>query len=110
MATTTTFVRAPTGWFVLLDGGIVALSVLAFSPRARRRLRRGAPALSPRRLRLLLGAAGAIHVGEAFYAARGARRRGLPVIPWVAQTFVVGFPSLRELGRLDPGSASVRRA
>ena len=94
------FQRASWGWFALLDGGIVVLSVLTASAGAYRRAAATVP-LPPRRaLRWLLIATGVIHVTEAAVAARRAGSRGLPGRKWGLQTFVVGFPSLLELRRL----------
>ena len=98
-------VRPKLWWFLLLDGGIVVLARLVFSPKAYQRaadLSNGA--LPPRGvLRALLGATAVIHAAEAVAAGRIAARRGLPAWGWRRQTFVVGFPSLlalrREAGR-----------
>jgi hypothetical protein len=93
--------RPALGWFALLDGGIVALALLSFSSRAHAAVSEAAPVTLPGRpkLQALLVATGIIHLAEAVVAARGARRRGLPARGWAVQTFVVGFPSLRALGR-----------
>jgi hypothetical protein len=93
--------RPALGWFALLDGGIVILGVLSSSSRAHAAVSGAAPVALPARpkLQALLVAAGIIHLAEAAFAARGARRRGLPARGWALQTFVVGFPSLRALGR-----------
>ncbi len=99
MATTEGFSRQVAGWFVLLDGGIVALCVLSASDAAHRRVAAVVP-LPPRRaLQALLAATAVIHVAEAAYAGSAARRRGLPAGPWARQTLAVGFPSLRALRR-----------
>ena len=86
-------------WFLLLDGGIVVLARLVFSPKAYQRAAEmssgGLP--SPSVLRGLLAATAVIHAAEAVAAGRIAARRGLPVWSWRRQTFVVGFPSLLAL-------------
>lgn len=94
------FRRPPTAWFVLLDGGIALLTVLAASPSAYRALEQRVPLPPPWALNALLAGTAVIHVGEAAYAGRTARRHGLPVRRWAAQTLAVGFPSLIELGRV----------
>lgn len=91
--------RPRAGWFFVLDGGIVLLTVLATSPDAYRRASASVP-LPPRRaLRWLLAATAVIHVTEGAVAARTAGARGLPRGKWGLQTLVVGFPSLIELRR-----------
>jgi hypothetical protein len=91
--------RPPLAWFVVLDGGIVALTVLALSGRAHRRLSERLPLPGRRALISMLAATAVIHVGEAAYAGSTARRRGMPGRPWALQTLAVGFPSLLELRR-----------
>ncbi len=91
--------RPAARWFVLLDGGLVALAVLALSPRAHAAVAARAPLPSRPALLRLLGGAVALHVGEGLVAGRVAARHGLPVGPWAGQTLVVGFPSLRALRR-----------
>ena len=94
------FRRPKTAWFVLLDGGIVVLTILAVSRPADAAIRRRVP-LPPRwAVHALLAGTAVIHVSEAAYAGRTARRHGLPAGPWARQTFAVGFPSLIELGRV----------
>ncbi|MGO9855905.1 MAG: TMEM254 family protein [Acidimicrobiales bacterium] len=84
-------------WFLLLDGGIVVLTKLAFSKSAYDKV---GDALPPREvLQSMLVGTAAIHVTEALVAGRIARRRGLPVRGWRWQTFIVGFPSLLALRR-----------
>src|ERR1700722_5622988 len=101
MAVTESVAQPHWGWFALLDGGLVFLCAASFSLRAYQRLGRVAPVRLPRQssLRGLFGGAVAVHVLEAVAAARGARRRALPVRGWALQTLVVGFPSLRALHR-----------
>ncbi|MCU1354582.1 MAG: hypothetical protein JWM05_3791, partial [Acidimicrobiales bacterium] len=62
-------------------------------------VRRVAPIPERRALQRLFAGAAALHIAEATYAARGARRAGLAPGPWAAQTLVVGFPSLLQLRR-----------
>jgi hypothetical protein len=94
-------VRPSLFWFLLLDGGIVVLTRLAFSRSAYdRALAASGDRLPPREvLYSLLAATAVIHAGEALAAGRMARRRGLSPRGWRLQTFVVGFPSLRALRR-----------
>jgi hypothetical protein len=103
MAPPSPVVRPHWGWFALLDGGLVLLCAVSFSDRLYGRVARIGPL--PRRSALgrLLGVAVAVHVVEAMAAARGARRRTLPVRGWALQTLVVGFPSLLALRRV-PGA------
>ena len=94
-------VRPSWAWFVLLDGGIVALVVLSAVDRAYDAVSERSPVpLPPRRaLRAILTGAVVIHVVEAVAAGRTARRRGLPARGWALQTLAVGFPSLLALRR-----------
>ena len=93
------FTRPGMAWFALLDGGLVALAVVALDQDAHDRVD-AVVALPPRPAlrRLLVGAIG-LHVAEGLYAWRTARRAGLPVGRWTVQTLVVGFPSTRALRR-----------
>ncbi len=88
-------------WFLLLDGGIVVLTKLAFDKSAYEKVgEKTGAALPPREvLQSMLVGTAVIHVTEALVAGRIARRRGLPVRGWRLQTFVVGFPSLLALRR-----------
>lgn len=88
-------------WFLLLDGGIVALTKLAVSKTSYDKVNDMAgDALPPREtLQLMLIGTGAIHLTEAMVAGRMAKRRGLSPRGWRLQTFVVGFPSLLSLRR-----------
>ena len=86
-------------WFVVLDGGVAALTVLALSPSAHAAAQARAPLPSRSALKALLGVTAFLHVGEAVVARRLAVRHGLPVTHWTRQTFVVGFPSLLALRR-----------
>jgi Domain of unknown function (DUF4499) len=99
-------VRPPWGWFVLLDGGMVALALLSALDGARDAVAAHSPVpLPPRRvLRGILAGAAVIHVVEALAAGRYARRRGLPSRGWALQTLAVGFPSLSALHRATADS------
>jgi hypothetical protein len=92
-------VRPSLFWFLLLDGGIVLLTLLVFDDRAYRRARTRLADRLPSRDTLvgLLIATVLIHTVEALAAGRVARRRGLSAAGWRSQTFVVGFPSLLAL-------------
>jgi hypothetical protein len=94
-------VRPSLFWFLLLDGGIVALTKLAVSKTAYDKVNdMSGDALPPREtLQLMLLGTAAIHVTEALVAGRMAKRRGLSARGWRLQTFVVGFPSLFSLRR-----------
>jgi hypothetical protein len=92
-------VRPSLFWFLLLDGGIVALTKLAVSKSAYDKVD-DMVALPPREtLQAMLIGTAVIHATEAVVAGRMARRRGLSPRGWRLQTFVVGFPSLRVLRR-----------
>lgn len=94
-----TFSRPAAGWFVALDGGIVALCALSASAATYDRVA-AAVALPPRRaLQALLAATAVIHLAEAAHARSVARRHGLPARRWALQTLAVGFPSLLALRR-----------
>jgi hypothetical protein len=86
-------------WFLLLDGGIVLLALLAFNggayERAKERMADRLPARETL-VGMLIGTA-VIHAAEATAAGRIARKRGLAPGGWRIQTFVVGFPSLIAL-------------
>ena len=99
-------------WFVLLDGGIVLLSLLALRGPAYNKARDVVgEALPPREaLQVLLFGTAAVHAGEALVAGRLARRRGLPARPWRRQTFFVGFPSLLALRRASKSAAVAQPA
>ena len=100
MAARPTFVRPPLAWFLVLDGGIVALAVLAASDAAYDAAAEAVPLPSRPTVRRLLGVTAALHVGEALYVGRLARRHGLPAGRWFRQTLVVGFPSTLAARRL----------
>jgi hypothetical protein len=106
MATSTRVVRPSWGWFALLDGGIIALIVLAATPEAHQAVSNSVPAPvtlpSQRACRQLLIGTAVIHAAESMMAGRMARRRGLTPNGWRLQTLVVGFPSLRALRRFPP--------
>ena len=94
-------VRPSLFWFLLLDGGIVALTKLSVSKTSYDKVNDmsgdALPPWKPSR-RMLIGTA-AIHATEAVVAGRMAKRRGLSPRGWRLQTFVVGFPSLFSLRR-----------
>jgi hypothetical protein len=94
-------VRPSLFWFLLLDGGIIALSRLALSKTAYDKANDMADdALPPREtLQAMLIGTAVIHVTEAIVAGRMAKRRGLSPRGWRLQTLVIGFPSLRALRR-----------
>jgi Domain of unknown function (DUF4499) len=94
-------VRPSLFWFLLLDGGIVALTKLSVSKSAYDKVDdMVGDALPPREvLQALLIATAVIHTAEAVAAGRMARRRGISPRGWRLQTLVVGFPSLRSLRR-----------
>ncbi len=96
----TGFARVSTGWFALLDGGFLALVVLAFSPRAHTSASARVSLPAPSALKALVGATVLIHVAESRHAAGKARRNGLPARPWARQTFIVGFPSLLRMRKV----------
>jgi hypothetical protein len=89
------------GWFVALDGGIVALVTLSAVDVAYDAVTAATLAPFPSRqvLRGILAATVVIHVVEGIAAARVARRHGLPARGWGVQTLAVGFPSLFALRR-----------
>ncbi len=90
-------IRPALGWFLLLDGGLLALLVVALVPPFAARVRRMVPLPSDRVLRAVLLAAIVTHLGEGLAAAIMAGRRGRDVRGWAIQTTIVGFPSLRLL-------------
>ena len=94
-------VRPSLLWFLVLDGGIVLLTLLVFSDDAYAQAKKRLEGRLPSRdtlVGLMIGTV-VIHTVEAFAAGRVARRRGLPPAGWRTQTFVVGFPSLLALRR-----------
>ena len=99
MASVPGVIRPSPAWFAVLDGGIAALSVLAADERAHAAVRARVPIPDQAALRRLLAGTAVIHVGEALWAARVARRHDLPGGRWALQTAVVGFPSLFALRR-----------
>jgi Domain of unknown function (DUF4499) len=96
-------VRPSLLWFLLLDGGIVALTTLALRKSAYDKVDDlTGDALPPREtLQALLITTAAIHATEAVVAGRMAKRRGLSPRGWRLQTLVLGFPSLLSLRRTD---------
>jgi hypothetical protein len=101
MAKKSSVVRPSAFWFLLLDGGLVALGALVFSQKSYDAASDASSGKLPERsaLRGLLFGAAATHVVEALVAGRMATRRGLSPRGWRLQTFVVGFPSLLVLRR-----------
>jgi hypothetical protein len=96
-------VRPSWAWFALLDGGIIALTVLSASEDAHTAVSDASPLPLPSRQTwqgMLVGTA-VIHVAEAMMAGRTARRRGLSPSGWRGQTLLVGFPSLLALRRVN---------
>jgi hypothetical protein len=94
-------VRPSLFWFLLLDGGLLALAKLAVSKSAYDKVDDiSGDVLPPREtLQAMLVGAAAIHLTEAVVAGRMARRRGISPRGWRLQTLVVGFPSLLSLRR-----------
>ncbi len=94
-------VRPSLFWFLLLDGGIVALVKLALSKTAYEKVRDMSGGMLPPRetLQALLIGTAVVHATEAVVAGRMAKRRGLAPGGWRVQTFIVGFPSLLTLRR-----------
>jgi Domain of unknown function (DUF4499) len=94
-------VRPSLFWFLLLDGGIIALTKLAVNQSAYDKVDDMVDdALPPREtLQAMLIGTAVIHVTEALLAGRMAKRRGLSPRGWRLQTLIVGFPSLRALRR-----------
>ena len=102
MATRPKVIRPSLGWFILLDGGLIALAALSTSESLHAQVGEAAPMPLPpqSRLQKLLAAALLAHVGEGLIGARMASRRGLPKRGWTLQSFVVGFPSLLQLRKI----------
>jgi hypothetical protein len=95
-------VRPSLGWFLLLDGGLVALAALSASESLHAQVSEASPVPLPpqSRLRRIFAVAVATHVGEGLIGGRMAGRRGLPKGGWRLQSFVVGFPSLLKLRQI----------
>src|ERR1700722_6512686 len=100
-------VRPSLFWFLLLDGGIIALTKLAVSQSAYDKVDDMVDdALQPREtLQAMLIGTALIHVTEALVAGRMPKRRGLSPRGWRLQTLIVGFPSLRALRRTTASPA-----
>jgi hypothetical protein len=100
-------VRPSWAWFALLDGGIVALVILASHEGAHTVASGASPVPLPSQevCRYMLVGTAAIHVAEAVFAGPMARRRGLSPRGWRRQTLTVGFPSLLALRRIQKPSA-----
>jgi Domain of unknown function (DUF4499) len=95
-------VRPSWAWFVLLDGGILALVILASHEGAHTVASDASPVPLPSQevCRYMLVGTAAIHLAEAVFAGPMARRRGLSPRGWRRQTLTVGFPSLLALRRI----------
>jgi hypothetical protein len=100
-------VRPSWAWFALLDGGIVALVILASHEGAHTVASGASPVPLPSQevCRYMLVGTAAIHMAEAAFAGPMARRRGLATRGWRTQTLTVGFPSLLALRRVPKPSA-----
>ncbi|HEV3367933.1 MAG TPA: DUF4499 domain-containing protein [Acidimicrobiales bacterium] len=100
-------VRPSWAWFALLDGGIVALVILASHEGAHTVASGASPVPLPSQVvcRYMLVGTAAIHMAEAAFAGPMARRRGLATRGWRTQTLTVGFPSLLALRRVPKPSA-----
>jgi len=93
------FDRPAWWWFALLDGPLGLLALLALRPGLAAKVRRRIPLQSDRTLRAVFALAIAIHLGEGALAWKNAKKRGVPALPWVLQTTLVGFPSLLLLNQ-----------
>lgn len=93
--------RPALGWWIAIGGGLGLLFALAFVPEAYAFWRKHVGPMMPRRvLQGIAAAAIALHVGEATYAYRIAKRRGVKGAGrWAWQTLLLGYPSLRLLLR-----------
>lgn len=94
--------RPHVGWWVAVLGGMALLAVLAFHAGAYATWCEWVTTALPQNmLRRIFVIAVGLHVGEATYAVRLARRAGLGESAggWFAQTLMLGFPSLRLLRR-----------
>ena len=90
--------RPHLGWWLAIVPAMALLSAIAFvGPVGAWWQERVAHVLSPPVLRWIAALAWLAHLGEALYACHLARRLGEPVVAWTAQTFLLGFPSLRLL-------------
>jgi hypothetical protein len=100
-ATRSGVVRPSFFWFLLLDGGIIALTKLSVDKSAYDKVEdMTGDVLPPREtLQAMLIGTAVIHVTEAFVAGRMAKRRGISPRGWRLQTLFVGFPSLFALRR-----------
>ncbi|TNE44606.1 MAG: DUF4499 domain-containing protein [Deltaproteobacteria bacterium] len=89
------------GWWLTLDGGLLFLGVLTFSPTAYKWWSQTVTTLfSPTFLLWLFVAAVMAHVVEAVVAWRWCREANISETwAWTFQTFLLGFPSLGLLRR-----------
>src|ERR1700677_1558316 len=94
-------VRPSLFWFLLLDGGIVALTKLAVSKTSYDKVNdMTGDALPPREtLQLTLIGTAVIHATEALVAGPMAKRRGLSPRGWRLLPPVVGLPPLFSFRR-----------
>ncbi len=102
MTVSSDVVRPSWAWFALLDGGLVALSLLACSETAHQRAVEVSPVPIPSQpwCRSILFGAVIVHIAEGVAAGSMARRRGVSPKGWRLQSLIVGFPSLRLLRAL----------
>jgi hypothetical protein len=101
--------RLHAGWWVAILGGLAALAVVAFHPRAYAWWAAHVTAVfASNLLRAVFAIALVLHLGEALYASRLARRLGdqEAAARWFWQTLALGFPSLRLLRRRVRAQAS----
>ena len=99
--------RPPLGWWIAITGGLATLAVVAFHPGAYAWWSAHVTtAFSARFLQAVFVVSVLLHVGEALYAVRLARRLGLDgaASGWFWQTLALGFPSLRLLRRRAPAA------
>ena len=100
-------VRPHIGWWVAVLFGMTLLGVLAWSEFAYGVWARHITGGLPRWLLMLIFlVAVGLHLGEAIYAQRLARRSGTGTyaIQWFWQTLLLGYPSLRLLRMQDQGN------
>jgi hypothetical protein len=95
--------RPHLGWWISILFGMSLLGVLAFDGPAYAFWCRAVTAILPQALlRWTFAIAILLHVGEAIYALRLARRSGLEAsaVGWFLQTLTLGYPSLGRLRAL----------
>ncbi len=93
--------RPHAGWWIAIAGGLGALAIVAFHPGAYAFWSAHVTAVfSKPLLQAVFVVSVLLHVGEALYALRLARRLGLDAAAgWFWQTLALGFPSLKLLRR-----------